>query len=262
MRFTDTHTHLYDEAFAGEEDKTVGRALEAGVTKMVLPDIDSKTREAMFALADRHEGILFPCIGLHPTSIDGSWENEMTEMERFLRDDVISKGRKIHAIGEIGMDCYWSKEFIRQQQEALRIQLELAARLDLPVIIHSRESTELIINMLKENRHLGTRGVFHAYSGSIETFRELDRLGDWYIGIGGVLTYKKASIAETARHIPLERILLETDSPYLTPVPFRGKRNESSYIPHIASRLAELRETNVEEIASATTENAQKLFGI
>lgn len=262
MRFTDTHTHLYDEAFAGEEDKAVGRALEAGVTKMVLPDIDSKTREAMFALADRHEGVLFPCIGLHPTSIDGSWENEMTEMERFLRDNAISKGRKIHAVGEIGMDCYWSKEFIRQQQEALRIQLELAAKLDLPVIIHSRESTELIINILKETGHLGTRGVFHAYSGSIETFRELDRLGDWYIGIGGVLTYKKASIAETARHIPLERILLETDSPYLTPVPFRGKRNESSYIPHIASRLAELKETDVEEIASATTENAQKLFGI
>jgi TatD DNase family protein len=170
--------------------------------------------------------------------------------------------RRIWAIGEIGMDCYWSREYLREQQEVLRIQLEMAAKADLPVIIHSRESTELIINILKECRHLGIRGVFHAFSGSIETFRELDRLGDWYIGIGGVLTYKKASIAETVKQIPLERILLETDSPYLTPVPFRGKRNESSFIPHIAARLAELTEKPVEEIACTTTSNARKLFGI
>ena len=134
--------------------------------------------------------------------------------------------------------------------------------MNLPVIIHSRESTELIINTLKECRHLSLRGVFHAFSGSIETFRELQKLGDWYVGIGGVLTYRKASIAETARQIPLDRIVLETDSPYLTPVPHRGKRNESSYIPHIAGKLAEIQEVPVEEIAAATTENAVKLFGI
>ena len=160
------------------------------------------------------------------------------------------------------MDCYWSKEFMKEQQEAFRIQLEMAARLDLPVIIHSRESTELIINTLKECRHLSLRGVFHAFSGSVETYRELQKLGDWYVGIGGVLTYKKASIAETVKEIPLERILLETDSPYLTPVPFRGKRNESSYIPHIASRLSELTGKKVEEIAAQTTANAEKLFRI
>ena len=176
-------------------------------------------------------------------------------MEGFL-------SRKIYAIGEIGMDCYWSKEFIKEQQEVLRIQLEMASRLDLPVIIHSRESTELIINVLKECRHLSCRGVFHAYSGSIETFREISRLGDWYIGIGGVLTYKKASIAETVKGIPLDKILLETDSPYLTPVPFRGKRNESSYIPHIAEKLAALTGRDIEEIAAATTANAEKLFNI
>ena len=154
------------------------------------------------------------------------------------------------------------KEFIKEQQEALRIQLELADRLDLPVIIHSRESTELIINVLKECRHLNLRGVFHAYSGSIETYRQIERLGDWYIGIGGVLTYKKASIAGTVRDIPLDRILLETDCPYLTPVPFRGKRNESSYIPHIAARLAEILGKGIEEIAETTTANAEKLFRI
>ena len=255
MRFIDTHAHLYDEAFASEEDAAIERAISSGVDRIVFPDIDSQTRDIMFAIADRHQGSVFPCLGLHPTSVGKDWEKEMAAIEGYL-------SRKIYAIGEIGMDCYWSKEFIREQQEVLRIQLELADKLNLPVIIHSRESTELIINVLKECRHLNLKGVFHAYSGSIETFRELQKLGDWYIGIGGVLTYKKASIAETVREIPLDRILLETDSPYLTPVPFRGKRNESSYIPHIATRLSELTGKSMEEVAQTTTSNAEKLFGI
>ena len=255
MEFIDTHSHLYDEAFAGDEDAAVARAVEAGVAKIIFPDIDSQSREAMFSFADRHPGVIFPCLGLHPTSVDCGWQEELSRMEAYM-------SRKIWAIGEIGMGCYWSKEFIKEQQEVMRIQLEMASRAGLPVIIHSRESTELIINILKECRHLGLRGVFHAFSGSYETFRELQGLGDWYIGIGGVLTYKKASIAETVRRIPLGRILLETDSPYLTPVPFRGKRNESSYIPHIAARLAGLTETDIAEVAAITTDNARKLFGI
>lgn len=255
MEFIDTHSHLYDEAFASEEDEAIARAIEAGVRKIIFPDIDSASRDTMFAIAARHEGVVFPCLGLHPTSIGADWEQEMEKMESRLTE-------KIWAIGEIGMDCYWSKEFIKEQQTALKMQLELASRLSLPVIIHSRESTELIINVLKECRHLDLKGVFHAFSGSIETYRELQKLGDWYIGAGGVVTYKKASIAETIKHIPLERILLETDAPYLTPVPFRGKRNESSYIPHIASRLAEIKGTALEEIAHTTTENARKLFAI
>lgn len=255
MEFIDTHAHLYDEAFAGEEDAAVERAVQAGVTRIIFPDIDSQSRDAMFAYAGRHEGTIFPCLGLHPTSIDASWEKEMSMLEGYL-------SRKIWAIGEIGMDCYWSKEFVKEQQEVLRIQLELADRLSLPVIIHSRESTELILNVLRDCRHLALRGVFHAYSGSVETWREIEKLGDWYVGIGGVLTYKKASIAETVKNIPLERILLETDSPYLTPVPYRGKRNESAYIPHIAARLAELTGKQIEEVAQATTDNAKKLFNI
>lgn len=253
--YIDTHAHLYDEAFANEEDLAIGRAIEAGVTKIIFPDIDSKERDRMFAISDRHPGIVFPCLGLHPTSVNGNWQQELDAMEACL-------GRKTHAIGEIGLDCYWSKDFIKEQEEVFRIQLELADRLGLPVIIHSRESIGLIIQILKECRHLNLRGVFHAYSGSIETFRELQRLGDWYVGIGGVLTYKKASIADTVKEIPLERILLETDSPYLPPVPFRGKRNESSYIPYIAERLADLTSTDLDEIEMKTTENAIKLFGI
>lgn len=255
MLFIDTHSHLYDEAFAGEEDLALQRSVDAGVTKLIFPDIDSQSREAMFTFADRHKGTIFPCVGLHPTSVDASWENEMLMVEKHL-------DREIVAIGEIGIDCYWSKEYLEQQKEVFRLQLEIAAKRDLPVIIHSRESTEIIINIIKDLRHLGVRGVFHAYSGSRETYRELERLGDWYIGIGGVLTYKKASIAETVKDIPLEKILLETDSPYLTPVPFRGKRNESSYIPYIAQKLAELTGRELQEIAATTTSNAQKLFKI
>lgn len=255
MEFIDTHSHLYDEAFAGEEDAAVARAREAGVHQIIFPDIDSQSREAMFAFADRHPGVIFPCLGLHPTSVNASWKEELTLVESHL-------DKKIWAIGEIGLDCYWSKEFLKEQQEVMRIQLEFAAKKNLPVIIHSRESTELIINILKECKHLNPKGVFHAFSGSIETYREIQKLGDWYIGIGGVLTYKKASIAETVKDIPLERIILETDSPYLTPVPFRGKRNESGYIPYIADRLAEILSKDISEIADITTENARKLFMI
>ena len=255
MEYIDTHSHLYDEAFAGEEDAAITRAKEARVNQIIFPDIDSQSREAMFAFADRHPGVIFPCLGLHPTSVDANWQDELSRMESCM-------DRKIWAIGEIGMDCYWSKEFLKEQQEVMRVQLEMASRHDLPVIVHSRESTELILNILKDYKHLNIRGVFHAFSGSIETFRELQKLGDWYVGIGGVLTYKKASIAETVKEIPLERILLETDSPYLTPVPFRGKRNESSYVPHIAAKLAELSSKGIEEVAQTTTENARKLFRI
>ena len=256
MEFIDTHSHLYDEAFTSEEDLAVDRAINAGVTRMILPDIDASTRDAMFRLAEKHPDTLFPTLGLHPTSIDANWRNEMDALEKALPE------HRIWAIGEIGIDCYWSKEFLEQQKEAFRIQIETAHKKSLPVIIHSRESTELIISILKEYKHLNLRGVFHAYSGSAETYRELQKLGDWYIGIGGVLTYKKASIADTVKAIPLERIVLETDSPYLTPVPHRGKRNESSYIPHIAEKLALQKDICVEEVAEITTAHAKRLFSL
>lgn len=255
MQFIDTHSHLYDEAYAAEEDAAVARSVEAGVGKVVLPDIDSQTRSKMFDLADRHPSCLFPCLGIHPTSIDGQWEEEMEKLQEHT-------SRKIFAIGETGIDCYWSKDYLEQQKAAFARQLELAHRLDLPVIIHSRDAAAVTLEVLRANRHLDIRGVFHAYSGSAETYREIERLGDWYIGIGGVLTFKKASIAQTVKEIPLERILLETDAPYLTPVPFRGKRNESAYIPYIAERLAAIKECDIEEIAGVTTANAQKLFNI
>jgi len=255
MEFIDTHAHIYDEAFLGDEDEAISRARKAGVARIVFPDIDSTTRDRMFSLAARHKGTVYPCLGLHPTSVGPGWQEELQKVEAHLDDGI-------HAIGEIGMDCYWSREFISEQQEVLRTQLEFASRRSLPVIIHSREATGLIIDILKDCRHLALRGVFHAFSGSLETFGQLQKLGDWYVGIGGVLTYKKASIAETVKGIPADRILLETDSPYLSPVPFRGKRNESSYIPHIAGALSAITGTPVEEIAEITTDNARKLFNI
>lgn len=255
ISFIDTHTHLYEEAFAGEEEQAVIRAEEAGVREMVFPDIDSKSRDSMFELAGKFPGTVFPCLGLHPTSVDAGWRTEIEKMEQYMDRPVI-------AIGETGMDCYWSKEFVEEQKEALEYQFNLAHRLGLPVIIHSREATGHIFDVMDKCRSLGLRGVFHAFSGSIETFRRLQTYGDWYVGIGGVITYRKASIAETIKEIPLSRIVLETDSPYLTPVPKRGTRNESSYIHYIAEKIAVLKGTEIEEVAAVTTENARKLFNI
>ena len=255
MQFIDTHSHLYDEAYAGEGDLAVIRSVEAGVDKIIIPDIDSQTRETMFALTDRHPGTLFPCLGLHPTSVDAGWKKELELLEDY-------SNRKIYAIGEVGIDCYWSKEHIEEQKEVFRIMLNMAHERNLPVIIHSRDAGDIILTILKECRHLDLRGVFHAFSGSIETYREIQKLGDWSVGIGGVLTFKKASIAETVKSIPLEKILLETDAPYLTPAPHRGKRNESSYIPLIAAKLAELQGISLEQVAEQTTANAEKLFAI
>lgn len=255
MQFVDTHSHLYDEAYAGEEDLAVERAVGVGVGRMIIPDIDSQTRESMFALASRHPGKLFPTLGLHPTSVNADWKTELEKLQEY-------RSRRIWAVGEVGIDCYWSKEFLEEQKTVFRLMLQMAHEMSLPVIIHSRDAGSIILDILKEHRHLDLHGVFHAFSGSMETYREIERLGDWYVGIGGVLTFKKASIAETVRSIPLEKIILETDAPYLTPAPHRGERNESSYIPLIAARLAELKETGIEHVAQQTTLNAEKLFGI
>jgi TatD DNase family protein len=255
MRYIDTHTHLYDEAFKEDVSETVGRAIEAGVTKMVLPDIAQESRDAMFNLADQFPGNLFPCLGLHPTDVKENWEQEWEMMMGY-------KDRKYWAIGETGLDLYWCKDFFEQQKEAFRRQIDLSIVKDLPVIVHSREATLPILQILQEYRSKDVRGVLHAFSGSLETFHESQKHGDWYVGIGGVVTFKKASIAQTVKDIPLDRIILETDSPYLTPSPHRGTRNESSYIPLICSKIAEVKNISIEEVAEVTTRNAEKLFGI
>ena len=255
LNFIDTHSHLYDAAYEGDGGGAVRRAVAAGVTKIVMPDTDGSVREAMFALCGEFPGVAFPCLGLHPTEFGENWREELDLLRGFI-------GREIVAVGEIGLDLHWRSDNLSVQIEVFRSQLELALELNLPVIIHNREATAHILRVLDDFRGMGLRGVFHAYSGSAETFRELERYGDWSVGIGGVLTFKNASIAETVKSIPLESIVLETDAPYLTPAPYRGKRNESSYIPVIAGKLAELRGISIDEVASVTTMNAEKLFGI
>ena len=256
MHFVDTHTHLYMSDYGDGCDDAVRRAIDAGVTKMILPDVDSSVRESVFSMASRFPGSAFPCLGLHPTEIPENWKEEVDRMMEY-RD---RKG--IVAIGETGMDFHWVRDNAAIQEEVFRIQLDLALEMDIPVIVHNREATEHTLNILKDYRGRGLRGVFHAYGGSIETFMELQRLGDWYVGIGGVVTFRKASIAETIREIPLDRILTETDAPWLTPVPFRGTRNESSYIPYIAEKIAMQKGTDMETVAGVTSGNAEKLFGI
>lgn len=255
MQFIDTHTHIYDEAFTGEEDEIILRAKEAGVTVMLQPDVDSRERDAMFTLVDRHPGELYAMLGLYPGSVDKGWRDEIDAMLRY-------RDRKVVALGEIGLDYHYGAEFAAEQREAFRVQLELAAQMDLPVNIHLREATEDFFRILDDCRGLRLCGSLHAFSGSFETFQRVQKYGEWYVGIGGVVTFKKASLAETVRRIPLERIILETDSPYLTPTPYRGRRNESAYIPLIAEKIAGLKGIDVSEVAEVTTASARRLFNI
>ena len=255
--FIDTHTHLYDDAFSADFGETVARAAEAGVTRLVFPDIDSSSRDAMLECASRYPENIFCTVGLHPTSIRENWEDELGMVESHL-----SERHRWHGIGEIGMDLYWSKQFLAEQKEAFDTQLSWASDRNLPVIIHSREATAEIFDILEAHRGEGLRGVFHAFGGSIETYRRFDKYGDFYVGIGGTLTYRKSKLPDTLSGIDISRIILETDSPYLTPVPHRGERNESSYIPIIAARIAEIKGTDISAVAAATTANAENLFSL
>ncbi len=255
MEFIDTHTHITDEAFMGCEEEVVDRALRAGVSKMLLADVDSSERERMFRFAEKHPGILYPMIGLYPGSVAENWKEEMDLMLPYFSGSVV-------AVGEIGLDYHYGHETAELQKEAFAAQLELALHYGLPVNIHLREATEDFFLVLGKFRGKGLRGNLHAFSGSAETFERLQGYGDWYVGIGGVLTFRNASIAKDITRIPLDRILLETDAPYLAPAPLRGTRNESANIPVIASKLAGLKGIPVGTVAEITTRNAKKLFGI
>ena len=255
MEFIDTHTHNYDEAYAGCEDEVIGRAVAAGVTKLLQADVDSKEREAMFRLCERHPGVLHPMLGLYPGSVQADWKEEIDAMLPY-------RSRGVVAVGEIGLDYHYCEDTRELQKEAFRTQMELAAQWDLPVNIHLRDATEDFLTIIRDCAHLGLRGNLHAFSGSLETFRQLERYGDWYVGIGGVVTFKNSGIGRQIADFPLDRILLETDSPYLTPTPHRGERNESSYIPLIAAFIAERKGISIGEVAAQTTQNAKKIFGI
>lgn len=253
--FIDTHTHNSDEAYAGCEDEVIERALAADVRILLQADISSRERGPMLALCDRHPGVLYPMIGLYPGCVDASWQNEVDQVEAWIarRSDVV-------AVGEIGLDYHYSPDTAALQCDALKAQLELAARAGLPVNIHLREATDDFLKVMESCRGLGLRGNLHAFSLSADFLRRMQKYGDWSVGIGGVLTFKNSHLAREIADIPLDRILLETDAPYLAPTPLRGTRNESANIPLIATAIAGIKGLSVEEIAAATTANALKLF--
>lgn len=256
MEFIDTHCHIYDEAFDSDFFQTVERARDAGIVQFILPAINKESYDRMMKAAEALGGAGFPCIGLHPTEVGPSWEEEMA----FVRECLAQ--RRFWAIGEIGLDKHWSTEFIKEQKRVFAEQLEIAAAKDLPIIIHSREATDEIFEVLEETRGIPVKGVFHAFSGSYETYCRCLKYGDFKFGIGGVVTYKKAGIAEILDRMSIDDLLLETDCPYLTPVPHRGERNESAYIRIIAEKISERTSIPPAVIAEKTTNNARKLFNI
>lgn len=250
----DTHAHLYHKQFDPDREDMLARALEAGVTKLFLPNVDHESIAAMDALAAAHPDRCFAMMGLHPCSVGENNSEAMEEVERLLRT-----GRYC-AVGEIGIDLYWDKTFLAQQQEVFRMQIRWAKELELPIAIHCRESYNEVIAILEEENDASLRGVLHCFTGNPEQARRVIALGGFCLGIGGVITYPKGGLFETMREVGAGHCVLETDAPYLAPVPYRGKRNESAYLPRIAARLAEATGHAVEEIEAITTRNAELLF--
>ena len=250
----DTHAHLYSPKFDEDREAMLARAATAGVSKLFLPNVDHDSIAGMDALVAAHPDRCFAMMGLHPCSVGEKNSEAMEEVERLLRT-----GRYC-AVGEIGIDLYWDRTFLAQQQEVFRQQVRWAKELRLPVAIHCRESFAEVIAILEEENDDSLRGVLHCFTGNPEQARRVIALGGFYLGIGGVVTYPKGGLFETMREVGAGHCVLETDAPYLAPVPFRGKRNESAYLPHIAARLAEATGHTVEEVGAITTRNAELLF--
>ncbi len=251
----DTHTHLYADQFDADRNEMIARAIASGVQKMILPNIDLKSVVAMLELSARYPENCFPAIGIHPCDVSEDYEQQLMFVEKELKE------RKYCAIGETGIDLYWDKTTLVRQRKAFEWHIEKAKELKLPIIIHARDSFDEIFEVL-ENLQDGTlRGVMHCFSGDMLQARKAISLG-MYLGIGGVLTFKKSTLPEIVAETDLSHILLETDSPYLAPVPYRGKRNESSYLNYVADKVATVKNISVEEVARVTTHNAEILFGI
>ena len=263
MRLTDTHCHLYDSAFDADREAAFARAFAAGVDRLLLPAIDSESHAALLDCCRRYPDRCFPMIGLHPTSINDNprWREELALVERYLATPPEGIGRWV-AVGEIGLDLYWSRDAQAEQTEAFRRQIELALACDLPIVVHVRDAWAETVEVLRDYRGRGLRGVFHAYSDGLDTWRTLRQWGDFRFGIGGVVTFKRSRLAEVVREMPLAELVLETDCPYLTPAPHRGERNESAYVRHVCDKVAELKGLTPDEVARITTATACELFRI
>jgi TatD DNase family protein len=249
----DTHAHLYDEQFDGDRDATVARAVSCGVGRMLLPNIDAQTVRPMLDTCRQYPGRCFPMLGLHPTSVDKDFEQQLEVIGSYLDHT------NAVAIGEIGVDLYWDKQYTGQQLEAFRIQIGWAKKYRLPVSIHCRKSYNEVMAVLKKEQDGSLTGVFHCFPGNVRQAEEVIQLG-FMLGIGGTVTYKNAEMATVVQLIDMEHILTETDAPYLSPVPFRGKRNESAYIYNVVQKIAALKSMSADEAASITDANAERIF--
>ena len=256
MTLIDTHTHLYLKDYIADPEAHIERAIQQGVEKMLVPHINRRTSEELHRLCHTHPGVLYPMIGIHPTSIKENYSDEL----RLVEEKLVS-GTQYCAVGEIGLDLYWDTTHQKEQEIAFRQQIELALAFDLPVAIHTRKATTETIAVVKDYTHRGLRGVFHCFPGTVEEAKIVTSLG-FYLGIGGVVTYKNSDMARVVEALPLETLLLETDAPFLSPVPKRGETNESAYTLYVAQKIATIKNISLEEVAHSTTLQATKLFNL
>lgn len=256
----DTHSHIYAEEFDQDRDAALERARQAGVEMLLLPDIDSESRARMVALASEHGDYCRAMAGFHPTSVNDNpaWREEIDMVERMLQAPPVP----LCGVGEIGLDLYWSGDFYKQQREALHAQLELALQYDLSVVIHTRSAYKEMEDAIATYRGRALRGVFHAYAADVDSARRLSRMGDFLFGIGGVVTFKNSGLDRVVAELPTELLLLETDCPYLTPVPHRGKRNESAYVEYVCRKIAELHNKSFEQVDEITSSSARRIFAL
>jgi len=253
--YIDTHTHLFSAKFDEDRHEMVKRSIDAGIDQMYLPNIDANSIDAVFKLYKAFPENCIPMMGLHPCSVKGDFEEQLAKIKEALYTNDSNC-----AVGEAGLDYYWDLTYKEQQQQALRTQIEWAKDLKIPIVLHTRDSFEDSWNIINEMNDENLSGVFHCFSGTVAEAEKVMKLGNFVMGIGGVITFKKSTLGEVVKEIPMEYLVLETDSPYLAPTPFRGKRNESSYIPYIAGKIAEVKNMSIEDVAAATTENALRIF--
>lgn len=256
----DTHSHIYDEQFDGDREEIVKRASGVGIKYILLPAIDNESDEALFSTCREFPDICIPMMGLHPTSVNENpdYKKELVRVENYLKEPP--RGIRFCAIGEIGLDLYWNQDYLIQQTEAFRFQIGLALEYDLPIVVHTRNAWEQTRNIIDSYRGAGLRGVMHSFSGSIEDYEYIKGCGDFLFGIGGPVTYKNSTTADVVKEIDIDDIILETDAPYLPPVPLRGKRNEPSYIIYVRDKIAEIKNLGAGKVEAATTANAERLF--
>ena len=254
----DTHCHLYDDSFTEDLDAVFDRATNAGVSCILLPNIDLASWEPLLEMKSKAKIPCYSMLGLHPCYV----KEDYLDVLRAFKTVLDKEHENLIAIGEIGMDLYWDKGFFKAQEHALRIQIEWALEFNLPIALHVRDAFDPLLSILSDYTKTTLRGVFHCFTGTEEQAEHIMREHPaFYFGVGGVITYKNSGLSAVVKKLPLNRIVLETDAPYLTPVPFRGKRNESGYLLYIAEKLAAVKQTTLQEVAEVTTANAQKIFG-